>query len=306
MTRDDQKDKENGATDKTSLLVRVQRAVRSTARRAGDGSGGLIERVRDRVEQTIAPAIEDAARKALLKLAEPENAQKLQQTLAGFAQFAMKSGFRSDPNAALLFDFVDQLEKRHSRQQVLEVVVQHAMVYEQDLLAMLTEAIQSGRDISSLGGASRFDAFRDRASTRLLTLLCSLASLDAERPPPNSHHDRPGDNLADDEKVAYFEQAPIDARFKPLARMAAGQRDAFDHARGSKKGARSKTTALARFMPSLNDPATRFLTTSYLFFMQSYLVRAMIEELPEMLAMVRDLDQEVQAEQDDDVIEVGD
>jgi hypothetical protein len=317
----------------TGLLTRVQRAVRSTTRRADKGRGRLLERVRGRVEQTLAPAIEDAAKKMLLKLAEPDNAHKLQETLAGFAQFAMTSGFRSDPNAALLFDFVDRLEKRHSRQEVLEIVVQHAVVYEQDLLAMLVDAVQRGKDVSSMD-AGRFEGFRDRASTRLLTLLCTLAAMDSDAPAPAK--------ADQEEQIAYFEQAPIDQRFKPLARMAAGRADAFETAEEStgaddsptpgllrrtfgrfsgerasgkrasgKRASGKRAGALTRFLPSLSDPATRFLTTSYLFFMQSYLVRAMIEQLPEMLAMVRDLERDSQtseqtSEQTEDVIEVGD
>jgi hypothetical protein len=335
--------------DDISFLVRARRALRSTAQRSTDehdqadgaslSEASLIGRVRDRVEQTLAPAIEDAAQKMLLKLAEPENAQKLQETLAGVAQFAMKSGFRSDPQAGLLFDFVDQLETRHSRPEVLEIVVEHAMVYEQDLVATLIEAIKSGQGVAGLAGrkqgagrksgTDRFEAFRDRASTRLLTLLCSLASLDSDDPAPDSRA----------AKVAYFEQAPIDARFKPLARMATGEREAFEVAQNSEEGSHTHdpdpdspslvrrainrlageangeangnaTTALARFVPSLRDPGTRFLTTSYLFFMQSYLVRAMIEELPAMLAAVRDLEQEAQnnqqADTPDDIIEIND
>ncbi len=294
----------------TGLLVRVQDAVRSSSRRVDHVRSGLMQRVRETVDETIAPAVEEAARKMLLKLAEPENAQKLQEALAGVAGFAMRSGFQSDHKARLLFDFVDELEKRHSREEVMQIVVQHAIVYEQDLLVTLLDSVQRGSTLNSMS-AERFEAFRERASTKLLALLCSLVSLESDERAPSARA----------AQIAFFEEATPEERFRPLARMAAGEPDAFESLedkpeRDAKKRAgwlrraldrvsSEETTALAKLMPSLADPATRFLTTSYLFFMQSYLVRAMIEELPEILAMVRDLERDMDAESPD-VIDLDD
>ncbi|QDG54679.1 hypothetical protein FIV42_29230 [Persicimonas caeni] len=294
------------------FLIRVQQAVRSGQQRVGDARSGLVERVKETLGQRVAPAVEAGARKALLKLAEPENAQKLQETLATFAGFAMRSGFESDPKARLLFDFVDGLEQDHSREAVMKIVVEHAVVYEQDLLTTLLATVQSGE--SAAGRVDPLGQFRERASSKLLALLCALASLEGDEPPPQGQ----------DAQVAYFESAPIDERYKPLARMAIGDEQALAEAADSKEDAaakrpranskgvvkrtlerlrRDETTALARFIPSLSDPATQFLTTTYLFFVQSYVVRAMIEGLPDVLGAVRDLEQEA-ASESPDVIDV--
>ncbi len=313
--------------DSNNLLMRVRRAVTSTGQRVEKAPSKLLARVRKTFDETLAPAIEAKAREAMLKLAEPENARQLQRALAGLAQTAMRAGFRSDPPARLLFDFVDALEKRHTREQTLHVVIEHAVTYESDLLEMLLSAGPGG------GAPGGLEHLRERASDRLLTLLCSLVALDREDAPPTDQQ----------AQILYFEQAPIDERFKPLARMAAGDESAFasreakadDDAEPGEQNSRlkglvrrltgqaksdlaqsnsdekktdgtySKTSALARFVPSLNDPVTRFLTMSYLFFLQSYLLRAMIEGLPEALEMAAELERDQRAD-DEDVVEIGD
>lgn len=312
--------------DSNNLLMRVRRAVTSTGQRVENAPSKLLARVRKSVDERLAPAIEAKAREALLKLAEPENARQLQRALAGLAQTAMRAGFRSDPPAKLLFDFVDALEKRHTREQTLHVVIEHAVTYESDLLEILLSAGPGGAAPRGL------EHLRERAGERLLTLLCSLVALDRDQAPPTDQQ----------AQIQYFEQAPIDERFKPLARMAAGEESAFasghtqpDDAEPEERSSplkglvrrltgqiksdpaqsnpdenkadrrEPKTSALARFVPSLNDPATRFLTMSYLFFLQSYLLRAMIEGLPEALEMAADLEREQRAD-DEDVVEIGD
>lgn len=310
------------STDDSKFLMRLGKVVHAGSQRVEDAGSALVTRLRRGLATTVAPGVERAARAAVLKLAEPENARRLQDTLAGVAQFAMRSGFRADPNARLLFDFVDELEQAHGRPAVLEVVVAHAVTYEADLMAMLVEAVQEGRP-AGVDGVD-FAGMRDRAGTKLLTLLCSLASLEADEAPPLSQ--------AAPDKVAYFEAAPIDERFKPLARMACGDKSALRRSQprqddsvdkpgllrralarfggdggedGGGEDEPPKTRALARLMPSLADPAMRFLTTSYLFFVQSYLLRAMIEELPEMLGAIAEIDRRAQAD-DPQVVDVGD
>lgn len=308
------------------FLVRIRRAVSSTGRRVEKAPSKLVARVRATINDKLAPAIEAGARELLLELAEPENARRLQRGLAGVAQAAMRAGFGSDPPARLLFDFVDTLEERHTRETILQVVVEHAVNYEGDLIEMLLAAgpgAAASRDMAQL---------QERAGERLLTLLCSLAALERDQPAPTDR----------EAQILYFEAAPIEERFKPLARMAAGDERAFarhcaaadddaqsteqasrlrglvrrltdltmpdsDHRRDAPVGTsgtgEANPSALARFLPSLNDPVLRFLTMSYLFFLQSYLLRAMIEGLPEALQMAAELER---ARQDDeDVVDIG-
>ncbi|MFW6053560.1 MAG: hypothetical protein ACOC9J_01990, partial [Persicimonas sp.] len=218
-------------------------------------------------------------------------------------------------------------DRSASREKTLGVVIEHAVTYESDLLEMLLAAGPAA------GAGGGLEQLRERSSERLLTLLCSLVALERDQAPP-------ADQQA---QILYFEQAPIDERFKPLARMAAGDESAFasreaqadDDAEPEERSSRlkglvrrltgqaksdlaqsnsdekktdrtySKTSALARFVPSLNDPVTRFLTMSYLFFLQSYLLRAMIEGLPEALEMAAQLERDQRAD-DEDVVEIGD
>ncbi|MFW6053462.1 MAG: hypothetical protein ACOC9J_01500, partial [Persicimonas sp.] len=109
----------NDENDNNQLLTRVRRALTAGGRRVEKAPSRLLARVRKTVDETIAPAIEAKAREALLELAKPENARQLQQALARLAQPAMRAGFRSDPPARLLFDFVDALEQRHTREKTL-------------------------------------------------------------------------------------------------------------------------------------------------------------------------------------------
>ena len=220
----------NDDIENDSFLARVQHRLRAGSERVEQARHGWLARVRQSIGETVAPAVEHGARKLLLKLAEPDNAERLQETLAGLAQFAMRSGFRSDPKARLLFDFVDEIEAVHSREAVMQIVVQHAVAYEHDMLGVLLESVQRGG--SATMTAERLDGFRQRASSKLLALLCALASLESDEQPPSAR----------EAQIAYFEDAPIDPRYKPLARMAVGDETALASVEGDEAsdGNRSK------------------------------------------------------------------
>jgi hypothetical protein len=300
------------------FLVRLKRAVRTQESRAQRVGAGLVEHLKERVDQKLAPILEQKARALLLELSEPQNARRLQSALAGLAQMAIKSGFRQDPQARLLFELADELEERHSRETVLRTVLEHAIAYEHELLAIVVDAVRAP-DAAEGFDAADYASTRKRAGDKVLALLCALASLERDVPPPQlgAHPTQV--------YVDYFESAPLDSRFKPLARMAAGHSDAFEQPKAAQdepsneaglvrrligrvsggQSAEAKSSALSRLVPSLADPATRFVTVSYLFFVQSYLVRALVEDLPQMLEAVRELEIE-QQRSDTDVVDIGD
>ncbi len=293
--------------DTSGVIIALERAVRAGGEQARSRLVSRVRRTVEGVERALAPAVERGTRALFETLTKPENARKLQQSLASVAQFAMSSGFRADPRARLLFDFVDDLEQRHGRPRVLQVVVEHAVVYENDMLDMLIAAIQGGDGLDAPHDVSHM---KEHAGDDLLALLCSLAALERDDEPPSTRQAR----------LEYFDHAPIDARFKPLARMAVGEASAFEAdepaedavkagpgrlRRALRKLTTQPTRSLTRHVPSLADPATRFVTTSYLFFVQSYLVRAMIEELPDVLEALGELERST-GDDSADVLDLGD
>src|SRR5690554_4245475 len=353
-------------------------------RRAQNGAANLISRhVKPRVEEamtTVAPLVEKGAHAAIRKLAEPARARLLQKSMAGLAQWTMATGLELDPHAGPLFEFVDTLEQYHSREGVLKIIARHASSYERDMLQLMMRATQNtghsglasfadgdlpdflkefmglntstktpNSDAGSAQDASQFaeefERQRERLGDSMLDLLCELAALESDELPPHTP----------DAQRAYFADAPIEPRFKLLAKLAAGDPEAFAavaqqsteqsakeapgaadtpgaegglrakisgsrlgrllrrDSTGFTESAEAETTSdtpsetrptppsgmLARFVPSLNDPATRFLTTSHLFFLQSYLMRTTIEGLPQMLATVAEIEREVERNKED-------
>jgi|GEM_PF-3400161 len=316
-----------GGSEKPSALRRAQSAAKQVVSRH------LKPRV-GRAVDALAPAVEKGARAALLQLADPARARILQKSMAGLAQWTMNTGFELDPHARLLFDFVDALEKKeHSREVLLAIIARHASRYEREMLGLMLKATRGAATARKMGplhgdlpdflkellgfgaldptqqepsgeyqnsnkAAEDFRRQRDHLSDLMLEFLCELAALESDQTPP-------GGRAA---QLRFFADAPIDARFKPLAGMAVGDAEAFgtgakngmpgENPPGEKVPAESSPGGmLARFIPSLSDPMTRFLTTSHLFFLQSYLMRTTIEGLPEMLATVADLEREIQRNQ---------
>jgi hypothetical protein len=281
-----------------SALSRVSEKVRETVQER------LAPRVKDALQHTLAPAIEKRIRDMVLKLAEPENAERLQDTLASIAQFGMSRGFEQDPDARLLFEFVDWLEHRHSRALVMEVVVKHGALMEHTLINHLQTMLERRRAGLPPEGGDGWQDLQDEGQQRLLELLTLLVTLETEEPAPRTQP----------EQVAYIEAADIPERFKALAHKTVGADGAFDDAADRRdatpaKQKPGKKTALQRFAPSMDDPHTRFLTASHLFFVQSYLVRAMVESLPGMLSEIAEFEKATRSHEEqrsDDVVDISD
>jgi hypothetical protein len=307
--------------DDNKWLVRARDLVDSARQRADDASGGalsrvsekvrdtvrdkLAPRVRDALEHKLAPAVEQRIRDVVLKLAEPENAERLQGTLASIAQFGMDRGFEQDPDARLLFEFVDWLEQRHSRALVMEVVVKHGALMEHTLIQHLQQMLERRRAGLPPERGEGWQKLRDEGQERLLELLALLVTLETEEPAPSTQQ----------AQVEFIEQSDIPERFKILAHKTVGADGAFDKqtnrsedASGDERSDQPSKTALQRFAPSMDDPHTRFLTTSHLFFVQSYLVRAMVESLPSMLSEIAEFEKATrsQEQRQDDVVDISD
>ena len=264
-----------------------RRAVGRLRKIARGGRRRLTDALRSRADD-----VEELLRQQLLDfLATPENVQTLQRSLATIGGWAMSRGFRSDPNAELLFHFVDWLEERHGRPTIAGILFSSELVRDPALLeaiAHLATALGPGAFHSEGPGwdLDRVERFKERAGTRLLDFLTRLASLETDAPPPEG---------AVEDRIHYFESAPIPERFERLARMTRGE-DLLEKHNPSRRQRLlervahrlrpdrddDSTTALARFIPGVGDETLHFLVFSTTFFLQSYLLRGIVDALPDL------------------------
>jgi hypothetical protein len=248
--------------------------------------------MRQTADRVIVRRVEERIDRWLHALAEPENARRLQSVLAHVAQFGMELGFRADPHAAQLYEFVAWLEERHGRPPVLRRVAEHAATLEATILRALESIYAEPHDTIAREEAARLmHEVRDVAASDLLDLLCGLAALETGEEPPTGSVEA---------RVAFFEEADLPEEFRALGVMAAGNPGAFEAAPPSvperasgeerDEAGPAERSGLTRFVPSFDDPHLRFLTVSHLFFLQSYLTRNLVEALPELLEEARRLD----------------
>ncbi len=283
-----------------------------------DGDRSAIARVRrfarrggGRLRQALRSRVDDAA--ALLQeqvldfLSSPEQVKALQITLANIADWTLRRGFRFDPNAELLFDFVNWLEQRHGRRRLTQLLFRSPIFRDPlllEALAHLSELLtpfSTPDDSRPRWDAERLEQFKTRTGDRLLGLLVELAALEADEPLRSESRD---------DRLAYFESAPIPPRFTRLAAMTQGRLlMTRETPSGSGRGIRkiidrlrpssSTPSDLVRFIPGAGDETLHFLVFSTTFFLQSYLLRNLIEALPDIAA-------EVQDEFDgDEIIDIG-
>lgn len=257
-------------------LGRLRHLARRSRHRLGDA-------VRRRID-----AFGDSLRDEFIDfLSSPRRVEKLQRLLANIAGWTLQRGFRNDPNARLLFEFVDWLEERHGRQTVSVIIIRSPLLRDPEFLDALAylsaELTPWSPEVGGKWDQRRIERFKRRAGQRLTDLLVELASLEAEQPPPENAPER---------KLEYFRQAPIPDRFHRLAAMTRGDQLAerrrplpsdwaaklADSFGSSKPG----ETDLAPWIPGRGDKTLHFLVFSTTLFVQSYLVRNLIESLPAM------------------------
>ena len=272
--------------EKRSLVERVRRIGGQSGKRLAGAIGRRLDR------------IADATRQQMMELLDsPEQIQSLQKILATVANWSLRRGFRADPNAELLFEFVDWLDGRHRRATIMALLLQSELYRDPALIEAL---VQLSRQLAPWPGqispdevwdAPDIERFKRQCGTRLLDLLVELAALEAsERPEDNS---TPG-------RIDYFESAPIPRRFRRLAAMtqgrllitrdtAPGERKLFgrliDRIRPETDG---KEGQLTPFIPGVGDQTLYFLVLSTTFFLQGYLLRNLIEALPDLASALHD------------------
>ncbi len=279
----------------------------SLARRVAGGTLGRLRRLASRGKSRLATALEsqledigESVRDQLLELlSSRQQMERVQQALVTVSGWAMERGFRADPNAELLFDFVDWLEDRHGRDRIALLLVQSPLLQDPAFLEALAHLSQTltpwkSDQVDRKWTADRLNSFKNKAGRRLLDLLVELAALEREQPPPAGAEAR----------IAYFESAPIPLRFTRLAAMTRGEKLLRRPTKGRVQLAqralsrlapdRREPTGLIRFVPGVGDEALHFLIFSTSFFLQSYLLRNLIEALPEL---AEDLDRTLRDEE---------
>ena len=289
----------------------------ATLKRAATQAGALLQ-------EHAMPVVD----RVIDALTQPEHIERLQGVLGMIANQGFKLGFDNDPGAALLYEFAQDVEQRHGRDAVMAQFARFNSLTDGTLIDVLQLRF-------SLSGISdeAFEAKVHPVRMSLLHLLCALAYLDEDAP----YHPTPHATAA--QVAQRFEQSLAPSEFHVLAAAAAGDAQALEAIKLAHTEARGKRGWLGRKADDLkasmaqaledieetastalvgtkgrvraNDPALGFLATSYLFFVQTYTTRALIESFPEMIEQAKAYGQQVEhqdkAQQDDldpDVIDL--
>lgn len=247
--------------DKSGLRGKRERALALARRVRG--------KVTDARESDVGQWLEARARDAIDVALRPESARALQSVMVTAANFGLEQTKRIDPDAALLFEFLDWLEVKHGRDVVARTFADHTPVLRPswlELVAAVANPTQRGNAMRNL----------EVVRADVVVLLGELASLE--------HPDVPPDTAS--ELVDYFESDWIPARFVPLAERLAGQPRETTATSGSESKP-GTSSAIARFLPTLADPTVGFVVSSLLAVSNAYLGREVIERFPEMIELMR-------------------
>lgn len=303
----------------TGNANRRRRALDQAQRAAGRG----LQLLQQQSSEHLIPRLEQFVEWATSE----ENIHNLQGILARTAQLGMNLGFSSDPRARILFEFVDWMESEHGREHVAPRVFAHNPLVDGSLIDMLEATLNPNHSPEHY--ATRIDTVR----AKFMLMICSLAQLEDERPLPSS------DDLQTLRE--HFESCIIPPQFHVLAGLGAGDPSAFEHfeqrerdrrereSASKRRGIRqrvfdrlqraasttpeeaedptTRSSALLRLTTGKRDPATSFLVQSYLFFFQSYMTRAMVEQFPDMVAGIKaqaQPDEDTRSPPDPDVIDL--
>jgi hypothetical protein len=301
-------------------IARAARKLRSPRGPDLDGDAPglarrLLRRAADQVTRRADP--QAALDRALHLISDPRVASALQQSLSALGNRGMEAAFTQQPHARLLFDFAEWCDQRASRGAVMGALMRDTLSPEgafyhlyqplmalgavKDPLAALAAQPPEARLLEALHEAQR-------GALRTLCALAALALPDA----PASPHDADAEALA-----AHFAALPLPPRFLVLGELALGRgADQGEDASAptpSQAPSPAPTGALARaqrWLPARAlPPGLRFVIGPWLWFLQLYLTRNMVDALPEMMGRVRDELAQEQAradhEADGPTIEMG-
>ena len=285
-----------GDSDRPTAIARVRQIAHRGRRKVAHSLRSRLESVGEKVSAQLVDL-----------MASPRQVEALQKSLVRITGWTLRRGFQADPNAELLFEFIEWLEKRHSREKITTILLHSQWLRDPafvDALVHLSRLLSPFEtDIEEQWSESRLEAFKTRAGRRLLELLVDLAALEQDVAPS------PSSTVT--EQIAFFRSPPIPDHFHRLADMTQG-RHLLTRTRTSERRKLAKKVArrlgvlrpndsnLIPFIPGIGDETLHFLVFSTTFFLQSYLVRNLVEALPELA----DEFSENLKEQDDDIIDL--
>jgi hypothetical protein len=322
--------RDDGAHEPPSRAARVLgRAQRAGAMLAGEA----LDRIGKQAGQVLLPKLEAA----LDWMTSPDNIEQVQAIMARTAQSAIDMGFRVDHHAALLFEFVDWMEQEHGRDPVAARVWQYNSLIDGTLLALLEARVgMVGQQDRGRGYERQLEAVRldflemlcslasledERTMPRvrrpetlrayfedciLPERFYVLAGLGVGDPAAFDEMER---RLAEQQEREREERSMAGKLVDRLRRAANSARDDLpgalqdtdadedDGDRRKKRSKRARAKALVKLGPFDRDPSFRFLVNSYLFFLQTYTTRALIERFPETIATARALDEQMKERQ---------
>ena len=309
------------STSRTArALGRVQRAGVNLA-------GEAIDRFGKQAGEVLLPRLEAAVD----WMTSPDNIEQVQAIMARTAQSAIDMGFRVDHHAALLFEFVDWMEQEHGREPVAGRVWQYNSLIDGTLLALLEARVgMVGQQDRGRGYERQIEAVR----LDFLEMLCALASLEDERPMPRIRRPETlrayfeecilperfyvlaGLGIGDPEAFEEMERRNAQKqerereergmagrlvdRLRRAASSAREEPSGEEEAPEKSRSKRARARALVKLGPFDRDPSFRFLVNSYLFFLQTYTTRALIERFPETIATARALDEQLKEQRASD------
>ena len=239
-----------------------------------------------------------ATDKILTALSDRRTTRLVHAGLGIVGNVGLKTMFRAEPDARLLFDLADWCGEQAGRGPVMLVLLEDAMqptgaFY---LLSRTLPRLPIADPRMLWGGAAPsggvLATLRDAQKGMLLTL-SKLVATALEQPPP--------DPSAQIEDVASRLRSPeIPARFFRIADLAMGVEGAKEDASASDGSIpQEPTEARPQLLPVLArvrnllpvkalPPGIRFMLGPYLVFLQAYLGRNLVDSLPRFLALVRE------------------
>lgn len=268
------------ASRSRSMLTTLKGATHKSRQKLTDLLRSPLQDLRRRLDKSLGALLTD-----------PDAISAVQHNLARLANISIRLGFLVDPNTELLFRFVDWIDEHHGRPTVMQALLQSPLLQDPtflDALAHISQTLLPWQDDEEpLLRQPQIDAFKEQASLKLLLLLAQLAALEYKKPVPT--HDT-------DALVDYFQSSPIPEEFKPLAEMARGRElkrpeepSLLRWTKGlsgrlgiTTSADEEQTRGLRRFIPGLGDETLEFLVLSTTFVIQTYLLRHLLESLPEL------------------------
>ena len=285
------------ARARRGLLSRTGRGLSRVLRKARDAAGdvemstrprALVRRLGERVRGAL-PTSASVARslEALAHtLSDPRAVKQVHRLMSTLGQAGFEAAFRQEPYARLMFELAEWCGEQSSRGHVMAILMADA-TQPGGAVAQLTTTLFSG--VAGEGGlpanplaalmseppGERLDRALTTVQRSLMRTLCQLVTSATDAPEPDP-------DAALHELVATFRAADLPERFATIPDFVLGL-DVADAPPPEEAG--ESPGALTTHRPATQ---LRRVVTAYLLFVETYLVRNMVDALPSVMERVRE------------------